>query len=105
MSGSQLVLLTLLSGVALLVLLVALAIALYRIQGSLDRINVHASKILWGVRAIEQETAPLRTALPELRATLTEVVAGAGVIAERLTAADTHLGQAAEALAGPRTQA
>ena len=102
MSGTQLAVLTLLSGLALIILLIALAVALYRIQTSLERINIHASKILWGVRAIEQETNPLRSGLPELRATPTDVVAGAGVIAERLTAADRHLGDAANALAGPR---
>jgi uncharacterized protein YoxC len=102
MSGGQLILLTFLSALELIVLLVVLAIALYRIQSSLERINVHASKILWGVRAIERETTPLRSELPQLRATLTDVVGGACVIAERLTAADQHLGAAAEALAGPR---
>jgi hypothetical protein len=102
MTGGQLILLTFLSGLELIVLLVALALALYRIQSSLDGINVHASKILWGVRAIEHETSPLKTALPELRATLTDVVGGACIIADRLTAADQHLGAAAEALAGPR---
>jgi hypothetical protein len=56
-----------------------------------------------GVSApIERETNPLNTGLPDLRATLTEVVGGACVIAERLTSADQHLGAAAEALAGPR---
>jgi hypothetical protein len=101
-TDGQLVLLTALSGLALLVLLTALAIALNRIQHSLERINVHASKILWGVRAIERETDGLRDGLPQLRATLTDVVAGAGVIAERLDSADRHLAGAAEALAGPR---
>jgi hypothetical protein len=101
-TDGQLILLVLLSALALVVLVVALTIALYRIQSSLDRINAHASKILWGVRAIEHETGPLRAGLPELRATLTEVVGGAGVIAERLAAADQHLGAAAEVLAGPR---
>ncbi len=102
MSGGQLVLLTFLSGLELIVLLAALAVALYRIQSSLDGIQSHASKILWGVRAIEHETGPLKMALPELRATLTDVVGGACVIADRLTAADQHLGAAAEALGGPR---
>jgi uncharacterized protein YoxC len=102
MTDGQLILLTLLSALGLIVLLVALAIALYRIQASLDRINMHASKILWGVRAIERETTPLRAGLPQLRATLSDVVGGAGVIAESLTAADQHLGAAAKALAGPR---
>jgi hypothetical protein len=102
MSGGQLVWLTALSGLELLVLLVALAVALRSIQGSLERINVHASKILWGVRAIERETDGLRDGLPRLRATLTDVVGGAGVIAERLDSADRHLAEAAEALSGPR---
>jgi hypothetical protein len=102
MTDGQLILLSLLSALALIVLLAALATALYRIQASLDKINVNASKILWGVRAIEHETTPLKAGLPELRATLTDVVGGAGVIAETLTLADQHLGAAAEALAGPR---
>jgi uncharacterized protein YoxC len=102
MSNGQLVLLTFLSALELIVLLAALAIALYRIQHALDNINIHASKILWGVRAIDHETSPLREGLPQLRATLTEVVAGAGVIADRLAAADQHLGTAAEVLPGPR---
>ena len=102
MTASQTTLLVLLSGLELVVLLAALAFALYRIQGALDRINVTASKILWGVRAIEYETDPLRDGLPKLRETLTQVVAGAGVIAQRLDAAVRHLGAAAELLAGPR---
>lgn len=96
------ILLTFLSALELVLLLAALAFALYRIQGALDRINVTASKILWGVRAIEHETDPLRDGLPRLRETLSQVVAGAGVIAEGLASADQHLGQAAEALSGPR---
>lgn len=96
------ILLTFLSALELVLLLAALAFALYRIQGALDRINVTASKILWGVRAIEHETDPLRDGLPHLRETLSQVVAGAGVIAEGLASADQHLGQAAEALSGPR---
>lgn len=102
MSDGQQIVLTLLSCLALLVLLVALAVALYHIQASLERINVHAGKILWGVRAIERETDPLRDGLPQLKTTLTGVVEGAGVIAQRLESADHHLGVAAEALAGPR---
>jgi uncharacterized protein YoxC len=104
MSGGQAILLTALSCLALLVLLVALAMALHRIQASLERINVHAGKILWGVRAIERETDGLRDGLPQLRTTLTQVVEGAGVIAQRLDSADRHLGVAADALAGPRAQ-
>lgn len=104
MSDGQLILLTALSGLALLVLLVALAMALFRIHASLERINVHAGKIRWGVRAIERETDALRDGLPLLRGTLTQVVEGAGVIAQKLESADQHLGVAAQALAGPRAQ-
>ena len=102
MSDGQQILLTALSCLALLVLLVALAVALHRIQVSLDRINVHAGKIRWGVRAIERETDALRDGLPQLRTTLVGVVEGVGVIGERLESADRHLGVAADALAGPR---
>ena len=96
------VLLTLLSGLALFVLLVALALALHRIQAALESINLHAAKILWGVRAIERETGPLRDGLPHLRGTLTDVVSGAEVIADGLASVDQHLGTAAELLARPR---
>ena len=102
MSGGLMVLLALLSGLELIVLLAVLVFALRRIQASLDHINVNASNILWGVRAIEQETDPLRAGLPRLRETLTQVVAGAGVIADGLASADRHLGEAAELLSGPR---
>jgi len=101
-SGGETALLTLLSALELVVLLAALAFALYRIQGALDRINITASKILWGVRAIEHETDPLRDGLPHLRDTLSQVVAGAWAIADGLASADHHLGQAAEALSGPQ---
>ena len=57
MTDDQLIVLAVLSALELIVLLVALAIALYHIQAALDGINVHASKILWGVRAIEHEPA------------------------------------------------
>ena len=96
------VLLTFLSALELVVLLVALAIALYRIQSALDSINLNASKIMWGVRAIEHETDPLRDVLPRLRETLTQVVGGAQGIAAGLSSVDQHLGAAAELLAGPR---
>jgi hypothetical protein len=94
-------LLTFLSALALLVLLAALNLALYRVQAALESINVHVSKILWGVRAIERETTPLAEGLPQLRGTLTEVLAGAGVIATGLASVDQHLGAAADLLAGP----
>lgn len=96
------VLLTALSALALLVLLVALAWGLRRIQAALDNINLTAAKILWGVRAIEHETDPLRDGLPRLRQTLSQVVAGAHTIANELASADTHLGEVAQALSGPR---
>ncbi len=102
MSDGLTILLTALSCLALLVLLIALAVALYRIQASLERINVNAGKILWGVRAIERETDGLRDGLPQLRVSLAGVAEGAGVIARRLDSADRHLGVAADALAGPR---
>ena len=98
----MIIVLTLLSGLELIILLVALAFALRRIQTALDHVNVNASKILWGVRAIEHETDPLRNGLPHLGQTLSQVVAGAGVIADGLASVDQHLGQAAEALSGPR---
>ena len=94
--------LTFLSALELVVLVVALAIALYRIQSALDSINLNVSKILWGVRAIEHETDPLRDALPHLRETLTHVVGGTQAIAAGLSSVDEHLGATAELLSGRR---
>ena len=101
MTSEQALLLTALSCLALLVLLIALAIALWKIQSALDHINVNASKILWGVRAIERETDGLRDGLPQLRATLTDVVGGVTVIGQRLGSVDRHLAGAADALGAP----
>lgn len=101
MTDGQTILLTALSGLGLLILLGALGAALWHIQAALERINVHVSKIRWGVRAIERETDGLRDGLPRLRATLTDVVVGVGVIGQRLGSADRHLADAADALGGP----
>ena len=101
MTSEQALVLTALSCLALLVLLIALAIALWKIHSALYHIYVNASKILWGVRAIERETDGLRDGLPKLRATLTDVVGGVTVIGERLGSADRHLAVAADALEGP----
>ena len=88
-------LLTILSGAALIVFLAVLLIYLDRIRGSLAGINVSLSKIAMGVRAIESETAILPDQIPVTAAALTEITEGAEAVAGILVSADGHLVQLA----------
>jgi uncharacterized protein YoxC len=60
------VLLTILSGIALLALLIILGWSLAQIAHSLDGIRRNLQNIAMGVRAIERETAPLPEGLSSL---------------------------------------
>lgn len=91
-------LLTVLSGLALLTLLVALLVALTRIQKALDGINVSLAKISMGVRAIESETGILKAEAPTTLAAMTALADGGEVIAARLSSTETRLGTIAESL-------
>lgn len=91
-------LLTILSGILLLILLATLAAALLAVLSALEGIRVSANKIAWGVRAIEQETAPLKEQFAQLHAGFTDLAAGGGAIARHLQSADAHLGQVANLL-------
>lgn len=87
--------LTLLSGLALLVFLVVLLAFLDRIRKALAGINVSLSKVTMGVRAIEAETAILPAALPITATALTQITEGAEALAGILGSADGHLAQLA----------
>ena len=91
-------LLTVLSGLALLTLLVALLVALVRVQRALDGINVSMSKIAMGVRAIESETGLLKAGAPTTLAAVTALADGGEVIAARLGSAEQRLGAIAASL-------
>jgi hypothetical protein len=91
-------LLTVLSGLLLLLFLAVLAVALHRVLAALEGIQRSANRIAWGVRAIEQETSPLREQVAQLDAGFAGLVAGGGAIAGRLESADAHLGRVAEIL-------
>ena len=92
------ILLTLLSGLALLVLLGVLLVALTRVQYALDGINASLSKIAMGVRAIESETAILKAEAPTTLAAMTALADGGELIAARLSSAEARLGAIAETL-------
>lgn len=93
------VLLAALTGVALIVLLLVVAIGVYLITEELKKINSHMAKISWGVRAIEGETDLLTAHVPPLIETFAGLDGGAKVIAERLTSAERRLAAAGALLA------
>lgn len=76
--------LTILSGSALLLLLVVLGWALARIRSALQGITDSLENIAMGVRAIEQETAPLGSEIGTLNGTFEKLDAGFASIAENL---------------------
>ena len=88
-------LLTFLSGGALITFLAVLLIFLARIRRALAGINVSLSKVAMGVRAIEAETAILPAALPITASALTQITEGAEALAGILASADGHLAQLA----------
>ena len=93
------VLLAALTGAALIVLLLVVAVGVYLITEELKKINRTMAKISWGVRAIEGETGLLTAQVPPLIETFAGLDAGAKVIAERLTSAERRLAAAGALLA------
>lgn len=84
-------LLTVLSGLALLAFLVVALVVLDRIRASLAAIDISLARIAMGVRAIETETAALPAALPTTATTLTQITEGAEALAGLLASADARL--------------
>jgi uncharacterized protein YoxC len=68
--------LTLLTGLALLVLLLFLGWALSRIDDALEGVVRNLEKIAMGVRAIERESAPLKPHVSNLNNSLKVVAEG-----------------------------
>ncbi len=88
-------LLTILSGAALIAFLAALLAFLARINRALEGINVSLAKVAMGVRAIDVETAMLPVLLPTTATALTQITEGAEALAGVLASADGHLAQLA----------
>ena len=72
--------LTLLTGIALLILLIVLGWALAHIARALEGIVRNLEKVAMGVRAIEQETAPLVGEVTTLNDTFEGMAEGFGSV-------------------------
>lgn len=90
--------LTILSALAAWSLLGVLMAGLYAILEPLKGVRRSLQQIAMGVRAIEQETAPLGGHIDTVAETLTEAGRGFGAVARRLTDVDQHLDGAVPAL-------
>ncbi len=87
----MILLLTLLSSALFLLFLVVLAYALSRIRQALERIHGTASKIVWGVAAIERQTSLLQAQLPPLQRGLESMVASGTALVGELRRLDEQL--------------
>lgn len=91
-------LLTILTVLAAMVLLLALGWGLHSIAKGLESIGVSLDKIAMGVRAIEVETSPLPAGIDGVNNSLAPVVGGFEAVGASLTSADQHLGKVAGVL-------
>lgn len=81
----MILMLTILSGIALLALLGVLGWALSRIAHAIEGITRHLQNIAMGVRAIERETEPLKKEVAELNETFTALDGGFDSVGSALT--------------------
>lgn len=91
-------LLTILTILAAMVLLLALGWGLHSILKALESIGNSLGKIAMGVRAIEVETSPLPTCIDGINNSLAPVVGGFEAVGGSLTSADQNLGKVAGVL-------
>ena len=90
--------LALVTGIALIVLLLVVAIGVYHITEALKGVTQTMAKISWGVRAIEGETDLITSQVPPLIETFGVIDDGAKIIATRLTSAERNLAAAGQLL-------
>ena len=90
--------LTILSALAAWSLLGVLMAGLYAILEPLKRVRRSLEQIAMGVRAIEQETAPLGRHIDAVAATLGAAGGGFSAVARRLGDVDQHVDGAVPAL-------
>jgi len=86
------------TALAFLLLLLVVAVGVFKITEALKGVNKSMAKISWGVRAIEGETALITQNVPPLIDTFAVIDDGAKIIATRLASAERHLAAAAQAL-------
>ncbi len=92
------VLLTVLSVLAGWALLGVLIVGLRLIMKQLESIREHLEKIVWGVRAIEQQTVPLEAHADALVASLDETGDAVGAAADQLDKVSQDVDAAGPAL-------
>ena len=90
--------LTIATGIELIVLLVALALALVLIRHALESIAVTLDKIAWGVRAIETETGALPPQVSQLNRGLSALSIGLKFAEAHFVSADGKLKTVVSAL-------
>ena len=90
-------LLTILTGLAGAILLVALVVSLFLILRALQSVRKYMEKITWGVRAIEKETEMLG-GVETLNGGLTALAGGLESVASHFTNVDRNVGTVGEAL-------
>lgn len=90
---------TVLSGLALWVLLIALALGLSRVLRALEGTRASLDKIAMGVRAIEQETAPLAGHIDGINRSFTSLAGGLESVKDHLESVDRNLDPVGKALA------
>ena len=91
---------TVLSGLALWVLLIALIMGLSRVLRALEGTRSSLDKIAMGVRAIEQETSPLPRSIDGINSSFGSLAGGLGSVREHLESVDRNLDPVGKALAG-----
>ena len=91
---------TVLSGMALWVLLIALVLGLSRVLRALEGIRSSLDKIAMGVRAIEQETNPLPTNIEGINNSFGSLAGGLESVNGHLESVDRNLDPVGRALTG-----
>lgn len=91
---------TVLSGLALWALLIALVLGLSRVLRALEGIRASLDKIAMGVRAIEKETEPLPGHIDGINSSFGSLAGGLESVKKHLESVDRNLDPVGKALAG-----
>lgn len=91
---------TAVSLVALWVLLIALILGLSRVLRALEGVRASLDKIAMGVRAIEQETAPLPNNIDGVNSSFGSLAGGLESVKDHLASVDRNLDPMGKALTG-----
>lgn len=91
---------TVLSGLALWALLIALVLGLSRVLRALEGTRASLDKIAMGVRAIEKETAPLAGHIDGVNSSFASLADGLESVKDHLQSVEMNLEPVGKALAG-----